>query len=214
VLDLGAGAGAAGLAAQAAGARQVVAVDLAVDMVRRCPAPIQPLAADAVALPFSDRSFDLVVAAFCLSHLGNIAAGLREARRVGRAIAASAFAPGWTHPAKAAVDEVLRSFGYRPPAWYAAFKAETEPQAGDPYLLAAHAAAAGFTGVRVRAVAVPTGLATPAQLASWRLGMAHVAAFMRSLDPPRRAAVRRTAERAVTGAEPLVVAMLVLTGGE
>ena len=93
VLDLGAGTGAAGRAAQAAGARQVVAVDLAVGMLRRCLAPLHPLAADAAALPFRDDSFDLVVAAFCLSHLGSIAAGLGEARRVGRAIAASAFAP-------------------------------------------------------------------------------------------------------------------------
>jgi ubiquinone/menaquinone biosynthesis C-methylase UbiE len=213
VLDLGAGTGAAGRAAQAAGARRVVAVDLAVGMLRRCPAPLRPLAADAAALPFLDDSFDLVVAAFCLNHLGRVAVGLGEARRVGRAIAASAFAPGWTHPAKAAVEDALRPFGYRPPAWYVSFKSETEPQAGDPALLAEHAEAAGFKDVRVRTITVPTGLSTPAQLASWRLGMAHVAPFVRSLDGPRRAAVSRAAERAVAGSEPLVVSMVVLTGG-
>jgi hypothetical protein len=63
----------------------------------------------------------------------------------------------------------------------------------------------------VRTAAGPTGLSTPAQLASWRLGMAHLAPFVRSLDAPRRAAVRRAAERAVTGAEPLVVSMVILT---
>jgi ubiquinone/menaquinone biosynthesis C-methylase UbiE len=212
VLDLGAGTGAAGRAAQAAGARQVVAVDLAVGMLRRCRPPLHPLAADALALPFRDGSFDLVVAAFCLSHLGAAGAGLGEARRVGRAIAASAFAPGWTHPAKAAVDDALRPFGYRPPAWYISLKSQGEPQAGDPALLAEHAAAAGFTDVQVRTIAVKTGLSTPAQLASWRLGMASVAAFVRSLDEPRRAAVRRAAERAADGFEPLVVPMVVLTG--
>jgi ubiquinone/menaquinone biosynthesis C-methylase UbiE len=212
VLDLGAGTGAAGMAAHAAGARRVVAVDLAAGMLRRCPAPLHPLAADAAALPFREGSFDLVVAAFCLGHLGSIAAGLGEARRVGRAIAASAFAPGWTHPAKAAVDEVLGRFGYRHPAWYAALKRETEPRAADPALLAEQAAAAGFRQVRVRTVTVPTGLSTPAQLASWRLGMANSAAFVGSLDAPRRAAVTQAAQRAVTGAGPLVVPMVVLTG--
>jgi SAM-dependent methyltransferase len=213
VLDLGTGTGAAGLAARASGARQVVAVDLAVGMLRRCPAPLRPLAADAVALPFRDGSFDLVLAAFCLSHLGSIGAGLAEARRVGRAVAASAFATGWTHPAKAAVDDALRPFGYRPPAWHAALKSQGEPQAGDPALLAEHAAAAGFRDVQVRTIVVPTGLSTPAQLASWRLGMANIAAFVRSLDARGRAAARYAAERAVVGCEPLVVPMVVLTGG-
>jgi ubiquinone/menaquinone biosynthesis C-methylase UbiE len=211
VLDLGAGTGAAGLAALEAGARQVVAADLAVGMLRRAGAALHPVAADAAALPFLDRSFDLVVAAFCLNHLASIAAGLRETRRVSRAIAASTFAPGWTSPVKAAVDEVLRPFGYRPPAWYASFKSETEPPAGDPGLLAELAAAAGFTRVQARVTTVPTGVSTPAQLVSWRLGLAHVAPFVRSLDAPRAAAVRRAAERAVAGARPLVVSMVVLT---
>jgi hypothetical protein len=180
-------------------------------MLRRCGADLHPVAADAAALPFRDGSFDLVVAAFCLSHLGQVAAGLGEARRVGRALAASTFAPGWTHPAKAAVDQALRPLGYRPPAWYASVKHETEPGAGDPARLGERAAAAGFTRVRVRTTAVPTGLDTPAQLASWRLGMAHLAPFLRSLDAPGRADARRAAERAVAGTGPLVVSMVVLT---
>ena len=112
VLDLGAGAGVAGRAALAAGARRVVAVDLSEGMLR-CGAGGRPVAADAVALPFRDGSFDLVVAAFCLNHLDSLAVGLAEARRVGGALAASMFAPGWTHPAKDAVDDAVRSFGYR-----------------------------------------------------------------------------------------------------
>jgi SAM-dependent methyltransferase len=211
VLDLGAGTGVAGRAALAAGAHRVVAADLAAGMLRRGGAALHPVAADAAALPFRDGSFDLVVAAFCLNHLVNVAAGLGEARRVGRALAASTFAPGWTHPAKAAVDQALRPLGYRPPAWYVSFKCETEPRAGGPALLGERAAAAGFTRVQVRTTAVPTGLDTPAQLASWRLGMAHLAPFLRSLDAPGRAAARRAAERAVAGAGPLVVSMVVLT---
>ena len=87
-------------------------------------------------------------------------------------------------------------------------------RASDPKVLARCAAAAGFTRVQAHTMAVPTGLATPAELVSWRLGMAHVAPFMRSLDAPGRAAVRRAAEQAVAaaaGAAPLVVSMVVLT---
>ena len=207
VLDLGSGAGVAGRAALAAGARQVVAVDLSEGMLRRGGGG-HPVVADAIALPFRDGSFDLVVAAFCLNHLSSLAAGLAEARRVGAAIAASMFAPGWTHPAKDAVDDAVRSFGYRPPAWHT--NLQPGSRASDPKELARCAAAAGFSRVEARTMAVPTGLATPAELVSWRLGMAHVAPFMRSLDAPGRAAVRRTAEQAVAAA-PLVVSMVVLT---
>ena len=221
VLDLGAGTGVAGQAALAAGARRVVAADLSEGMLRLGPGAARetgwrPVAADAVALPFRDACFDLVLAAFCLNHLGRVEDGLAEARRVGAAIAASAFAPGWTHPAKEAADGAFRSFGYQPPGWYAALAPGT--RAGDPEVLAENAAAAGFSRVHVRTVSVPTGLATPADLVSWRLGMAHYAPFLRSLDPAGRAAVRRAAERAVarsidgaTGGGPLVVSMVVLT---
>jgi ubiquinone/menaquinone biosynthesis C-methylase UbiE len=222
VLDLGAGTGAAGWAALAAGARQVVAADLSLGMLRHArdrgaPAPGRaeawdPVAADAVALPFRDHSFDLVVAAFCLNHLDSLAAGLSEVRRVGAAIAASTFAPDWGHPAKGAVDKVLRSFGYQPPAWYACLSPGS--RAGDPAALAEHAAAAGFTDVRVRTADVRTTLAAPAELASWRLGLAQAAPFLRSLDPADQAAVRRAAKHAVAdlpSTSPLVVSMVMLT---
>jgi SAM-dependent methyltransferase len=211
VLDLGAGTGVAGRAALAAGARCVVCADSALGMLRRCEARLHPVGADVIALPFGDRCFDLVLAAFCLGHLARPAAGLREARRVGGALAAGSFAAGWDHPAKAAVDEVLGAFGYRPPSWYVTFKRDTEPWASDPAALRRDTAAAGYTDVRLRTVTVDTGLADPAALASWRLGMAHVAPFVGSLTPARRASLRRAAEAAVTGTGPLVVDMLVLT---
>ena len=212
VLDLGAGTGLAGRAALAAGADRVVAADLAVAMLRRAGPAQHPVAADAAALPFRDQAFDLVVAAFCLNHLTRPAAALREVRRVGRGLAASTFAPGWTHPAKLAVDEALRPFGFRPPAWYSSMQREAGPAAQDPARLAAQAAAAGFADVRVRTMTVPTGLSTPAQLASWRLGLAQIAPFLQSLDAGQRKAARRAAEQAVAGTGPLVVSMLVLTG--
>ena len=211
VLDLGAGTGVAGRAALAAGARSVVSADSAAGMLRRCGAGLHPVAADATALPFRDGSFGLVLAAFCLGHLDRPAAGLREARRVAAALAASSFAPGWDHGAKAAVDDVLGSFGYRPPPWYVTFKRDTEPWASDPAALRRDTAAAGFAEVRLRTVTVDVGMSSPARLASWRLGMAHVAPFVGSLPAARRAELRRAAESAVAGSGPLVVSMLVLT---
>jgi SAM-dependent methyltransferase len=211
VLDLGAGTGVVGRAALAAGAGQVVAADFALGMLRFAAPPLHPVAADAAALPFRDGSFDAVLTAFCLSHLPSLPAGLAELRRVGRVLAASAFAPGWSHPAQDAIDGVLSSAGYRPPGWYLRLKSETAPAAADPQLLAGEAARAGFRDVRLRTVDVPTGLTAPAQLASWRLGMAPVVPFLRGLDPPRRAAVREAAELAVAGSGPLVVSLLILT---
>jgi hypothetical protein len=58
---------------------------------------------------------------------------------------------------------------------------------------------------------VEAGMSSPAQLASWRLGMAHVAPFVASLPAARQAELRRAAESAVAGCGPLVVSMLVLT---
>ena len=211
VLDLGAGTGVAGRAALAAGARLVVSADSALGMLRHCPARLHPMAADATALPFHDGCFDLVLAAFCLGHLDRPVAGLREARRVAAALAASSFAAGWNHPAKAAVDEVLGAFGYRPPSWYVTFKRDTEPWASDPAALGRDTAAAGYTDIRLRTITVDTGLSRPAELAAWRLGMAHVAPFVSSMTAARRAELRHAAQAAVTGTGPLVVDMLVLT---
>jgi SAM-dependent methyltransferase len=211
VLDIGAGTGVAGRAALGAGAAQVVSADISAGMLRQCGARLHPVAADAAALPFGPASFDDVLAAFCLGHLPSLDRGLREARRVGAALAASAFAPGWTHPAKAAVDATLRDFGYRPPAWYEVFKRDTEPLAGSPGVLGPAAAAAGFNDVRIAVIDVPTGVSQPAQLAAWRLGMAHVAPFVRALDASRRAELRQAAQAAVAGSAPLVVSMQVLT---
>jgi hypothetical protein len=114
-------------------------------------------------------------------------------------------------PAQASPGAVLASYGYRPPAWYSVFKRETEPRAGDAAVLTARARAAGFADVRVRTIVVPTGVSAADQLASWRLGMAHVAPFLKSLDVDDQARVRRDAASALTGCAPLTVPMVVLT---
>ena len=210
VLDAGAGTGGARPAALAAGARSVVCADAAPAMLSQCGRKLHPVAADMTALPFRDGRFDLVLAAFSLGHLDQPGGGLREARRVAARLAASSFAPGWSHPAKAAVDEVLGSFGYRPPSWYVTFKRDTEPRASDPAGLRRDVAAAGYTDMGLQTVTVKVGLDSPGQLAAWRLGMAHVAPFVCALPAARQAELRQAAA-AVAGSGPLIVSMLVLT---
>jgi SAM-dependent methyltransferase len=209
VLDVGAGTGLAGQAAIDLGARRVVAADLALGLLRQAGPRLHPVAASMYALPFRDDSFGLVAAAFSLSHLGELPAGLSELRRVGQALAASTFAPGWTHPAKAAVDAVLARSGYRPPPWYLAMKNEGEQRLAGTDQFRQHALAAGYEHVEFRTVAVATDLSSPAQLAAWRLGLAHVAPYVRSLDQHRRRELLRAARQAAQGCPPLVVSMLV-----
>lgn len=219
VLDLGAGTGVAGRAALAAGAARVVAVDLAAAMLRRIigraggpgAGAVWAVQADACALPFTAGSFDLVLAAMSLGHVPDPGRALREARRVGPALAASAFSPGWTHPAKAAVDAALAPHGFRPPPWYVRIKSEVEPQVDDPERLHVLATAAGYRRVAVRTVSVATGLDTPSQLAGWRLGMAHLAPFLATLGAAEQDAARRAAEAALLDTPPLVIPLIVLS---
>lgn len=207
VLDAGAGSGVAGEAARRRGAITVAAVDLAPAMLAGASGAV---AADLQRLPFRDRTFDLAVAALSLGHLADPVAALGELRRVAPALLASAFAEGWTHPAKEVVEQVLAAHGCRPPAWYAAFKDGTERRVGAPDRLALLATDAGYARVGVERVEVETGLADPVDLVAWRLGMAHHAPVVASLSPVEREAVREEAVLLLDGAPPVVVPMLVV----
>ena len=211
VLDVGAGTATAARAALARGAASAVASDLAAGMLRSRPAGVAAVVADIVRLPFGDGSFDLVTAAFCLGHLADPGAGLREIRRVGTAVVASAFAPGESHPAKAAVDDALAEVGYRPPDWYVHQKEVLEPRVDDPEALRRLAAEAGFGDVAVHRIEVDTGLDTAAAAVEWRLGMAQVAPFVDSVAPETLARARAAAEEAVAPFVPVVLPILALS---
>lgn len=210
ILDLGAGTGVAARAARAAGAVNVVGVDVAEQMLRRGRDVFDPVVGDAARLPFRAGAFELVVAACCLSHLPDPAQALCETRRVAAGLVASAFEMGWTHPAKAAVDDALEPLGFQPPPWHVTLKGVGERLVGDPDGLSALAHGAGYRDVEVRTVHVATGLDTPAEQVAWRLGMAHAAPFVQTLGPDERAELRRVAEDALAGTPPLVVPLVVL----
>lgn len=176
VLDLGAGTGAVSRAASGA---RVVAVDSALGMLRADRAARPPaVAGDALALPFRDRSFDAVVAAFSLNHLADPAAGAREAGRVSRQLVlASTYAEDDEHPVRAAVDTALLEAGWERPGWYGAAKAAmaawgTAERAADVLV------AAGLDPVAIEHARVPFPELSAHDLVEWRLGMAQCAAFV------------------------------------
>ena len=211
VLDVGAGTAVACDAALAAGARRAVATDVAEQMLRRRNSPTQAVVADAARLPFGDDRFDLVMGGFCLGHLPDPGAALAEWRRVGSATLATAFAPGPSHPAKAAVDAAMEGLGFVAPPWYEQLKNDTEPVVEDTATFEALAVAAGYRNVSIAQLTVDTGLRTPAEIAAWRLGMAQFAPFIASLSPARRDEARHAAEEAVAGIGPVLVDIQVLS---
>lgn len=211
VLDVGAGTAVNCRVALRLGAREALATDVSAAMLRRRDPGLSAAVADAARLPFPDASFDLVVAGCCLGHLPDPRLALEEARRVATAVVASAFEPGWTHPAKSAIDDALREFGYVSPQWYVRLKRDVEPVVDDPDSLARLAEAAGWPDVAVSVTPVPAGLESPEQFVDWRFGMAHLAPFVASLSPELLFEARAAAAAAVATPPPLEIPLVVLS---
>jgi SAM-dependent methyltransferase len=184
VLDLGAGTGAATRALDGA---RVIAVDRAEWMLRMERDERPPSAtADALALPFASGTFGAVVAAFCLNHLADPAAGVREAGRVAPLLLASTYAPDDDHPVKRAVDTALAEVGFVIPDWYTAVKAS---MAGWGTVDGATEIVerAGLEPVLVEHARIPFPDLSRMDLVRWRLGLAHCSAFASTLDVSERA---------------------------
>jgi SAM-dependent methyltransferase len=180
-------------------------------MLRRRSPTIPAVVGDAVRLPFADRSFDLVAAGFCLSHLDDPAAALEEWRRVAGAVVASAFAPGPPHPAKVAVDAAMERLGFVPPRWYAQMK-ETSESIEDPVVLETFLRQAGFASVRVSERTVDTDLDSPDDVVRWRFGMAHLAPWVAGLSDSQRQEATEAARLAVTDLGQVTIGVLAAAG--
>jgi SAM-dependent methyltransferase len=198
VLDVGTGTGAIADAAEVAGAR-VVAADRSHDMAAFGAGRRPSAVGDVLALPFRDGAFFAVVAGFVVNHVPP-AAALAELARVvgpGGVVLASTWSGGPRDPVKAAVDGVLCGWGWEPPPWYRAMKAEIEPVSGDPARLAAAAEAAGLVEVRATGGSIDVGPVDPAVAVEYRLALPHVAPWFAGLSPEAGSEVRADARRAL-----------------
>lgn len=213
-VDVGAGTGAAGRALLQAGAVGVVAVDLAAGMLAHDAAHRPPAAVgDARSLPFPAGAFDLAVAAFCLNHLTDPSGGLREMARVtrrGGGVLAATYAADDTHPVKTAVERALAARGWQPPDWYAAIQTAAVPLLATAALAEAALHAAGLASAEVESRRVAFGDLRARDLVEWRLGMAHHAPFVSTLDEDARAGLVEDAVAWLGEGPPLVRSILVL----
>jgi hypothetical protein len=157
----------------------------------------------------------VVIAGFVLSQVpdpGAVLAELSRVTRIGGTVAVTAFPAGaQQHPVKAAVDAVLATAGYRPPAWYVQMKRVGEARVGTAGALRGLAAGAGLVDVVVDAVRVDMSGLEVAAVVAWRLGMAHIAPYLSGLDEAHRRRLTARAAGAVADAgigEP--IQMLVL----
>lgn len=198
VVDAGTGTGAMGEQWARRGAR-VVSCDREPEMLRYVPPP--RLLCDITALALRNRVVDAASAGFVLSYVDDPERALAELARVTRrdgVVLATGHPGGGGHPVKAAIEAVLADFGYQPPLWYRRLKRVGEARVGDAPALATLAARAGLHDARVLAPTVSlAGVGEPTVVA-WRLGMAHIAPFVASLDAPQRAALTERCRAAVT----------------
>jgi SAM-dependent methyltransferase len=189
---------------RAAGTTTVIAADLSYDMLAWNGAARPPaVVADVMRLPFPDAVFDAAVASFVLNHLVDPVGGLAELARVARpggAVLATVYANSSHSENRDTVDEIARTHGWIPPAWYAELKATATPLLGAPTSMSVAAAAAGFVDIKVAEEPVDVGLAEPQALVDYRFGQAHFVAWLAELNPDEHAAVRSAAVHAIEGA--------------
>src|SRR5207245_409492 len=111
------------------------------------------------------------------------------------------------------VEEAARRRGWEVPAWYVDLKQRSEPLTSTPEALAGVARRAGLVDVSVSEEAVDVGLADPARLVAWRLGMPFLAPFADALPEDERQGLVAEAVAALgPSPEPYRPRVLVLSG--
>jgi SAM-dependent methyltransferase len=215
VLDIGAGTGAVSRAIIRHGGR-ATSVDAAEDMVAHMRAHgLDAVSGNLLSLPFDDAAFDGAIAAFSVSHTDDPVRALGEARRVVRRdglVVVGVHAAGSTSAHKDIVDRVVERFGFVQPSWHDRLKQELEPLTNTPAALAACATGAGLADVLIAEREVETGITTPADIVASRLGMAHMAPFVASLEASRRRELISAATAAVArDPQPLRPLVLIMS---
>jgi ubiquinone/menaquinone biosynthesis C-methylase UbiE len=129
LLDVGCSTGGLLIAAKS-GFESVVGVDVAlrwlmIGAVRLREAGIEPklVCANAEALPFRDESFDAITSIDTVEHLGDAAAGMREAYRVAQAGATTLWATNNRYAPLPDPQVHLWGVGWLPRAWQAGYVA-------------------------------------------------------------------------------------------
>lgn len=215
VLDVGAGTGAATLAASAVGAR-VVAVDVAPAMLLANRAPVAgSIVAEATALPVVDNGIGGLVAAFSFNHLPEPAAAFREASRVcspGSPVLVAAYAADDDHPARRAVDEAAAECGWVPEPWVTVMRATVSTGLATVAGMTAAAAGSGLAG-EADTLTVDLPDMAPAAMVGWRMGMAHLAPFLATVDDATRRRVARLALDLLGPAPPPLRRSIVVYSG-
>lgn len=216
-LDVGAGTGAATRDLLQRGC-EVVAVDRSTSMLaelaRQTHGRVPTLVGDIRDLPLADDAYDVTVAAFVLNHLADAAEGVRELVRVtrpGGEVIATTFGAD-DHPMKAATDDVLVSYGFRHPSWYLRYKRERIPLIAEVKSLTAVGASGGLADARVETIVVDLSDLPVEAAIGYRLGLAHIAPFVATLDSATRARLFGELREVVGQLPPLWLPMLVLRG--
>lgn len=216
-LDVGAGTGAATRELRRRGAA-VTAVDMSTSMLaelsRQTAGQVPTMVGDICALPLPPAAYDVSVAAYVINHLEDPVLGVRELTRVtrpGGQVLATTFGAD-DHPIKPAIDAVLAAYGFVPPQWYLTLKLERMPLIATPEALVRVGRQAGLVDARVDAIDIDLSDLPWEAGVAYRLGLAHIAPFLRDLDPETRSALERDAVAAVSALPALRLPMLLLTG--
>jgi ubiquinone/menaquinone biosynthesis C-methylase UbiE len=156
--------------------------------------------ADALALPFADASFDVVVCQFGVMFFPDKVAGYREARRVlapgGRFVLSVWDSLAHNPMTRVVVDAVGARYPQNPPR----FLARTPHGHSDPNVLRRDLAAAGFGSISVETVTLPSRAPSAEDAAIGLCQGTPMRSEIEALDPAGLAATTDTAAAALRSA--------------